>query len=171
MRDDQTPSRIWTLDRDHVDAVVRSSHQSRKTMVTAFFGVDDIGLVKILPDGTKLTSGYFKDEVLRQIYQESYASSDLDCPIPLTVHGDNASVTMPRESQKDWQSTGSFDMSIPHTHRMSHRAISSDLAIFGNHRSSQHIARKRSSKRPPFGRSRTFRGRLCSMLLRVGGGG
>jgi histone-lysine N-methyltransferase SETMAR len=61
-------------------------------MVTSFFGVNGIGLVKILPEGTKLTSGYFKDEVLRQIYEESCGSSDLDCPTSLTLHYDNAPV-------------------------------------------------------------------------------
>jgi Ca2+-dependent lipid-binding protein len=71
---DQTPSRMWALDRDHVDAIVRSRHQSRKTMVTAFFGVNGIGLVKIRPEGTKLRSGYFKDEVLLQIDDESGGS-------------------------------------------------------------------------------------------------
>jgi hypothetical protein len=92
MMDDQTPSRMWALDRDHVDAIVRSRHQSRKTMVTAFFRVNGIGLVKILPGSTKRTSGYFKDEVLRQTYQEPCGSSDLDCPTSLTLHANHAPV-------------------------------------------------------------------------------
>jgi histone-lysine N-methyltransferase SETMAR len=61
-------------------------------MVTALFGVNGIGLVKILPEGTRLASGYFKDEVLRQISDESCDSSDLDCATPLTLHDDNAPV-------------------------------------------------------------------------------
>jgi hypothetical protein len=92
MMHDQTPSRMWALNRGHVDAIVRPSHQSRKTMVTAFFGVNGIGLVKILPEGMKLTSRYFKDEILRQIYEGSCGSSDLDFPTPLTLHHDNALV-------------------------------------------------------------------------------
>jgi hypothetical protein len=32
---------------------------------------------------------------------------------------------MPGRSPKDWQSPGSFDLSIPHTHWISHRATSS----------------------------------------------
>jgi hypothetical protein len=61
-------------------------------MVMAFFEVNDIGLVKILPEGTKRTSGHFKDEVLRLIYEESCGSSDLDYPTPLTLHYDDAPV-------------------------------------------------------------------------------
>jgi hypothetical protein len=63
----QTPPRMWALDRNHVHAIVRLCHQSRKTMATAFSGVSGFGLVKILTEGTKRSSGYFKDEVLRQI--------------------------------------------------------------------------------------------------------
>jgi hypothetical protein len=147
---DPTPSRMWALDRDHVDAIVRPSHQSRKTMVTVFFGASGIGLVKILPEGTKLTSGYFKDEVLRQIYDESCGSSDLNCPTPLTLHDDNATIYNARGSQKDWQSASSFDLFIPHAHRIWHRATSSDLAIFKNNRCSQHRACQRSSRSPSF---------------------
>jgi histone-lysine N-methyltransferase SETMAR len=61
-------------------------------MVTAFFGVNSIGLVKILREGTKLTPGYFKDEILRQIYEKSCGSSHPDCPILLTLHYHNAPV-------------------------------------------------------------------------------
>jgi hypothetical protein len=61
-------------------------------MVTALFGVNSIGLVKILPEGTKLTSACFKDAVLRQIYDEYCGSSSLDCPTRLTLHSHNASV-------------------------------------------------------------------------------
>jgi hypothetical protein len=51
-------------------------------MVTAFFGVNGIGLLKILPEGTKLASGYFRDEVLRQIHEESCGSFDREGPTP-----------------------------------------------------------------------------------------
>jgi hypothetical protein len=106
MTSDQTPSRMWALDRDHVDAIVRPSHQGRKTMVTAFFGVNDIGLVLILPEAMKLTLGYFKDEVLRQISEESCGSSDLHCPTSLRLHDDSSPVHNARGSENDCQSTG-----------------------------------------------------------------
>jgi AcrR family transcriptional regulator len=78
----QTPSRMWALDRDHVEAIVRPGHQSGKRMVRAFFRVNAIDLVMILPEGMKLTSRYLKDEVLWKIYEESCGSWDLDCPTP-----------------------------------------------------------------------------------------
>jgi hypothetical protein len=37
-------------------------------MLTAFFGVNGVGPVKILPTGQKLRSEHFKDEILREIY-------------------------------------------------------------------------------------------------------
>jgi hypothetical protein len=58
---------MWILDQDHVDTIIRPGHQSRKTMITVFFGFKGICLVKILPEGAKLTSKYFKNQVLREI--------------------------------------------------------------------------------------------------------
>jgi hypothetical protein len=61
-------------------------------MITVFFGVNGIGLVKFLSEGTKLTSEHFNNQVLREIYQGSHASWPLGRLIHLTLHYDNALV-------------------------------------------------------------------------------
>jgi 2-polyprenyl-3-methyl-5-hydroxy-6-metoxy-1,4-benzoquinol methylase len=71
---DQIPSKMSALNRDDADAIIWSSHESRKTMAMVFFGVNGRGFVKILPEGTKLTSEYFKDQVLQEISQGSPGS-------------------------------------------------------------------------------------------------
>jgi hypothetical protein len=83
---DQLPSKMWALNRDHIDAIIRLSHQSRKTMVTVVCGANDRGLVRVLPEGTRLTSEYFKDQVLREICQGSRGSWRLGRPTPLMLH-------------------------------------------------------------------------------------
>jgi hypothetical protein len=61
-------------------------------MVTAFGGVNGVGLVKIRPEGMKLTSEYSTDQVVREIYQESRGSWRLGRLIHLTLCYDNAPV-------------------------------------------------------------------------------
>jgi hypothetical protein len=73
----QMPSKMWVPDQGHVDAILRLSHQSRKATAVVFFGVNGRDLVKILPEGTKLTSEYFKDRVLQKIYHGSHSSWQL----------------------------------------------------------------------------------------------
>jgi hypothetical protein len=101
-------------------------------MLTAFFGVNGIGLVKILSEGTKLTLGYFKDEILRQIYEESCGSSDLDYPTSLALHYDNAPVHNARWIAERLAEYGFVRLFHPPTHWISHRATSSYLAFGGN---------------------------------------
>jgi hypothetical protein len=48
---DQIPSKMWTLDLDHIDPILHLSRHARKTMGTLFVGVNDISLVKILTEG------------------------------------------------------------------------------------------------------------------------
>jgi hypothetical protein len=89
---DQIPSKIRALDRDHVDTIFRPSHQSPKSIVTVFFGVNRLGLVKIQLEDTKRISEYFNDQVLQTIYQGSHASWQLIRLTHFTLHSDNASV-------------------------------------------------------------------------------
>jgi hypothetical protein len=60
MMSDQMPSKMLALDRECIGTIVQPSHQSGKTMLMVFFGVNGIGLVKLLPEATKLTSEDFK---------------------------------------------------------------------------------------------------------------
>jgi hypothetical protein len=89
---DQIPLKMLTLDRDHIDTILRPSHQSRKTMITVFFGVNGISLVKILSESMKLPSEYFKDQVLREIYQGLHGSWWPGRLTHLTLHYDDAPV-------------------------------------------------------------------------------
>jgi hypothetical protein len=75
-------------------------------MVTVFFGVNGRGLVKILPEGTKLTSEHFKDPVLQEIYQGSRGSWRLGRPTHLTVHDDNAPLHHARRVSKRLREDG-----------------------------------------------------------------
>jgi hypothetical protein len=62
----QMPSKMWALDRDHVDTIVEPSHQQRETMVTVYLRVNDIGLVKIRAEATESTSEHFRNQVSRE---------------------------------------------------------------------------------------------------------
>jgi hypothetical protein len=80
------------LDSHHVKTIVRSSQENRETMVTVFARFTGIGLAKISLEGTKWTSEFFKDHILREIYQGLCASWRVECLARLTLHSDNAPV-------------------------------------------------------------------------------
>jgi hypothetical protein len=92
MMNDQILLKMWTLDRDHLDPILHRSRRLRKTMVAVFFGVNGIGLVKILPQGQKVTSDYFKDAILHAIYRGSLGGWRLGRRTHLTLSFDNAPV-------------------------------------------------------------------------------
>jgi hypothetical protein len=89
---DQIFSKMLALDRDDVDTMARFSHESRKTMIPVSFGVNGIGLVKILPEGAKRTSESFKDQIRQESYQRSCDSWRVEPLAHLTLHSDNPPV-------------------------------------------------------------------------------
>jgi hypothetical protein len=89
---DQMPLKMWTLDRNHLGPILRPSYDVRKTIVTVLVGVNGMGRVKILTEGQKVMSEYFKDEIRRAIYSGALGDWRLRRPIHLTLHFNNAPV-------------------------------------------------------------------------------
>jgi histone-lysine N-methyltransferase SETMAR len=89
---DQQPSRMWAIDREHVDTIVRPSHHARKTMVTVFFGINGPAVVKILPQGAKFTTEYFIDEILQPLQRKFNPNARPGRISPFELHFDNAPV-------------------------------------------------------------------------------
>jgi hypothetical protein len=46
---DQSLTKLWALDREFVDQRVRSTNYRRKTMITIFFGVEEIAFFPVVP--------------------------------------------------------------------------------------------------------------------------
>jgi hypothetical protein len=159
---------MWVLDRDHLGTRVRPTHQSRKSMVAAFFGVHGIGLVKVRPECTKLTSEYFKDQVLQEIDHRSHTSWRLGRLTHLTLHYQNARVHNARTVSERFGDGGFI--------RRIHPPYSPDIApcdffVFRYLRQQlkqSATAHSIGSKMRSSERERSFRGRLYSILLRVG---
>jgi hypothetical protein len=62
-----TPSRMWTIAESDVDPIARPTSHPRKIMMTIFFGVNNITFIDILLEKAKLSSEYFKENIIKEL--------------------------------------------------------------------------------------------------------
>jgi hypothetical protein len=62
------PSRMWTMARSDIDPIARPIIYRRTTIITIFFSVNDIDLIGILSEKAKLSSGYFKENIIKELH-------------------------------------------------------------------------------------------------------
>jgi hypothetical protein len=89
---DYTPSRVWTMSRSDVDTIARPISHSRKTMKTIFFGINGISLIDILLRKTKLSSKYFRENIIKEINLIAYPIGRKWHANRICLHFDNISV-------------------------------------------------------------------------------
>jgi hypothetical protein len=154
---DQTPIRMWALDRSCSDERVRSTNHSKKTMVTFCFSGDGIALLDILSSGLKFTSGYFCSNVIEALAGVLYPDGRRPRTVRYMLHFDNALVHNAEKVQHELDECG--------FRRVEHPLYSPDLSPFDFFRFGYlHAKMKflscqlwRSLRRPLHGHLRRFR--------------
>jgi hypothetical protein len=78
--------------RSKVDPIARPIRHPRKIMIKVFFGVKKITLIIILPETNKLSSEYFKENIIKELDLVVYPVGQKPCATRICLHFDNASV-------------------------------------------------------------------------------
>jgi histone-lysine N-methyltransferase SETMAR len=89
---DQSPSRMWAVDRSCADEKVPPANYSQKAKITVFLGVNGIALLDVLPTGAKLASDYFCCNIFEALEQVIYLKGKVLGTTRYTLHFDDARV-------------------------------------------------------------------------------
>jgi histone-lysine N-methyltransferase SETMAR len=110
----------WVASWEELDEVERPSHYHRKTMVTVFFNGTGDFLIDILPEGLKMNSTYFANNIIDVIAGSCYPNGRQPHSRKVMLHFDNAPI----------HSTDTVNdrMTLRELERMKHPPYSSDLA-------------------------------------------
>jgi hypothetical protein len=75
---------------NEVDPIAWPISHLRKTMMTVFFGVNGIALIDILPEKTKLSFEYFKENTIKEFDSVVYLTKQKSHANHMHLHFDNA---------------------------------------------------------------------------------
>jgi hypothetical protein len=100
MTQDQTPTRMGALDRSYVDEKVSPTNCSPMTMITVFFGIDEITMLDVPPTETKITSDYFCRSIVEMLEQVPDPSGRISGATRYILHFDHTPVRQAAKLQQ-----------------------------------------------------------------------
>jgi hypothetical protein len=114
---------MWMMMPSDVDPTALPTSHPRQTMMTIFFGVNGIIFIDILPEKAKLSSEYFRKNIIKELDLIVYATKRKSHITCIYLHFDNALVNNTQMIRQT--------MTECNLHNFDHRAYSPDLILCG----------------------------------------
>jgi hypothetical protein len=106
--------------RSDVDQIARLTSDAWKTIMKVFFDVKSITLIDILSEKAKLSSEYFRENIIKEFDLILYPTGQKLHATRMCLRFDNTLSTTRERSHKQWQNMISADLTIQSTHRILH---------------------------------------------------